>query len=91
MHRTGRILLVLAVVFFLAVSSAMAGRGDEACCRSGAVSMLVKTPVMVLKDIVVAEAAFSEHARGVALNLGMVFMKGILLRLPRRAAAPTVD
>jgi len=91
MHRTGRILLVLAVVFFLAASSAMAGRGDESCRRCGAVSTLVKTPVMLMKDMVVAEAAFSEQVRGVVLDLGMVFMKGILLRLPRSAAPSAID
>lgn len=91
MQRTGKIILVLVIVFFFAVSSAIAGRGDETCRRSGAVSTLVKAPVMVLKDIVLTEVAFSEHVRGVALDVGMVFMKGFLLRLPRAASSSALD
>jgi len=91
MQRTGKILLVLVVVFFFAASSAIAGRGDETCRRCGAVSTLVKAPVMVLKDIVLTEVAFSEHVRGMVLDLGMIFMKGVLLHLPRGASSSALD
>jgi hypothetical protein len=91
MYRTGRILLILVVVFFLAASTALAGRGDEPCGRSRAVCTLAKAPAMVIKEIVLTEAAFSEHVRGVALNLGIVFVKGFLLRLPRSVGTSPLD